>query len=92
MAEFDVQCQTSFCAPLRTSFEAVSSIYIWSKNFSHSSKQKSEAKYGGNWRSYSTSVPVPCATISLNRIGKCSMFRALFDLESDPDPHPNKNL
>ena len=26
----------------------VSSIYIWSKNFSHSFKQKSEAKYGGN--------------------------------------------
>ena len=44
----------------------VSSIYIWSKNFSHSSKQKSEAKYGGNWRSYSTSVSVPCATIALN--------------------------
>ena len=32
----------------------VSSIYIWSKNFSHSSMQKSEAKYGGNWMSYST--------------------------------------
>ena len=37
----------------------VSSIYIWSKNCSHSSKQKSEAKDGGNWRSYSTSVSVP---------------------------------
>ena len=47
---------------------SVSSIYIWSKNFSHSSMQKSEAKYGGNWRSYSTSVSGPCAKISLNSI------------------------
>ena len=46
----------------------VSSIYIWSKNLGHSSKQQIEAKYGGNWRSYSTSVSVPCATISLNGI------------------------
>ena len=55
----------------------VSSIYIWSKNFSHSSNQKSEAKYGGNWRSYSTSVSVPCATIALNGINiKYSYSRA----------------
>ena len=27
---------------------SVSSIYIWSKNFSHSSMQKSEAKHGGH--------------------------------------------
>ena len=26
------------------------------------------------------------------KMGNRSMFRALFDLESDPDPHPNKNL
>ena len=48
--------------------QTVSSIYIWSKNFSHSSMQKSEAKHGGNWRSYSTSVSGPCAKISLNGI------------------------
>ncbi len=29
---------------------AVSSIYIWSKNFSHSAYVKSEAKDGGHWR------------------------------------------
>ena len=26
------------------------------------------------------------------KFGNRSMFRALFDLASDPDPHPNKNL
>ena len=30
--------------------------------------------------------------IELPNIGNRAMFRALFDLESDPDPHPNKNL
>ena len=52
----------------RTNYVTVSSIHIWSKNFSHSSMQKSEAKYGGNWRSCSTSVSGPCAKISLNGI------------------------
>ena len=32
------------------------------------------------------------ATPGERKIGNRSMFRALFDLESDPDPHPNKNL
>ena len=49
-------------------FAPVISKYIWSKNFSHLSKRKSEAKYGGNGTSYSTSVSVPCATIALNGI------------------------
>ena len=32
----------------RTIYSSVSSIYIWSKNFSHSTNVKSEAKGGGH--------------------------------------------
>ena len=42
---------------LRGTLGTVSSIYIWSKNL----VAKSEAKDGGNWKSYWTSVLVPCA-------------------------------
>ena len=56
------------CKDVNAGFAHVSSIYIWSKNCSHSSKQQSEAKYDRNWRSYSTSVSVLCATIALNWI------------------------
>ena len=34
----------------------VSSIYIWSKNFSHSAHVKSEAKDGGHWRPKSMKI------------------------------------
>jgi hypothetical protein len=34
----------------------VSSIYIWSENFSHSAYVKSEAKDGGHWRPKSMKV------------------------------------